>query len=215
MEEDHNFPSRLARLESAVEMLTKDVSSLAEVIRTRSTTNWTVIFGGITLFVLMAGGYVGVPLNNISNQMKYDRDTANRRFLEADAAISKIDDDLENDIKMLTDRISAMDVRVATALADTVDRLDAVIQREMRLLDEILQRELKLSDDQIRTLIQGVRDELTQSIQSVEEKAMLQHQAQQELLTQKAADRYTGSQGKVVEDRLLRLENEVHNGHVK
>lgn len=68
---------RLSKLEAVVESLasnvgriTNDIGQLAHHLQQRSQTNWSTVFAGITLVVLLVTGYVGLPLNALQGRFE-------------------------------------------------------------------------------------------------------------------------------------------------
>lgn len=79
IDRDNQIPTIIARqskLEAIVEALAQNVSGLsndikllAEYQRTKAQTNWGTIFAGVTLTILLVTGYVGLPLNALSERV--------------------------------------------------------------------------------------------------------------------------------------------------
>jgi len=202
-----------ARLETTVQSLAVGLEKHSQAFEELSQrfidgtrTNWSnyIAFGSLLLvmtggaFALM-NGYFGLPIKYLEASVRSGVGVEERRFLEVDEAMDDLERQFDGYIADVRSEIDKVDREQRIALSDVTDRMDTVIQREMRLLDEILQREMKLSDEQL-----SIR------IDAVDEKIELRHEAHEKLLQQKSGDRFTGTQGKGLEARIVRLEDKVN-----
>jgi len=113
---------RLSKLEAVVESLagnigriTDDIGKLAGILQQRSQTNWGTIFAGITLVVLLVTGYVGLPLNALSERFAEHRASQDARDKQTWQHHGRLDErirQLEGDREAYKERVTAIEREV-------------------------------------------------------------------------------------------------------
>jgi hypothetical protein len=126
-------------------------------------TNWSVVIGGVSIFLVMAGMAAALVSNTITaeqrarivgDQNSVETASLMRQLVEQTAAMDRVrlNQDLGDAHERTKSLAESVDVRFA--------EMDSVLQREMRLLDEVLQREMGLHVDRLDALIKVNTDKI-------------------------------------------------------
>lgn len=171
-----NLEPRVAKLETGLEILTRDVTSLAQVVREQSTnlehevqklavavtqasgprkTDWQTILSAIML-IMAIGSAVFWPLNQTAQNNKTDLQALTLKFEDhqklnlhpvGSALLGRLEDQLK--------------IHIANNVSETEnDR--ASIQKQFELLDEKLQREFSAADKALEHRVHRLESSMEQ-----------------------------------------------------